>query len=138
MATPVSLDDWRIANGEFVWRLIHRQYYVENPSMPGTRMIAAGAFAHNHKACSVVRANLVTIDFIKAHFKNFGIAAMKAEDVRLKANCLLAIEDDPTFSWPPDAHAHIYKGPSKKPLKPINWNALILLAEQGLILKPTV
>ena len=139
MATPANtLDDLRVLDSEILWRLIHPRYYVENPNMLGSWVIQAGAFAHNHRNCSVLRSGLVSIDFVKANFPNYGIAALKAEDVRMKAQCVLAIETDPNFSWPTDAHACLYKAPNKKSLKPVNWNALVLLAEQNLILKPII
>jgi hypothetical protein len=137
VATPVqSLDDLRVLDTEVVWRLIHPKYYQENPSVPGEWVIASGAFSFNHKNCSVLRSSLVLLDDVKAAFPKYGIAALRASDVRLKALCCFALENDP--AWPNDAHACIYKAPNKKPLKPINWNALTLLAQQNLILEPIV
>ena len=134
-----SLDDWKVQNDEIVWRLIDPQYYPEDPNIPGTRRIAVGTFSHNKKGVSFLRSHLLGPDpqaFIKQRFPKWGIAALKAEDVRIQAGCLFAIESDPFFTWPPDSHVCIYKSPNKNRLKPWQCDKLVDLAEANLILAP--
>ena len=144
MAAPgQNLDDLRVTDDEIVWRLIDPKYYVEDPTNPGKRIIAVGTFSHTSKGVSLLRESVLKgqekdpVGFIQRRFPKFGIAALKAADVR-KAGCLFAIETDPLYNWPRDCHVGIYKAPNKGRMKPRHWNQLRDLAEQNLILEPTM
>ncbi len=140
MVTPASnLDDYRVLDTETVWRLIDPRYYPEDSNSPGNRIISSSTFSHN-KSPSLIRSSLVSQAFVRQHFPTFGIAAMKAADVRQAGHgCLFAIEDDPDFPyWPTDAHVCVYKAPDKKRLKPGEIRGLTALAQAGLFFKPTV
>jgi hypothetical protein len=139
-ATP-DLDDRNVKDDEVVWRLIDPQYYHEDPNNPGKRIIDVATFSHNKKGVSLLRPHLLGSDpcnYIQQRFPKWGIAELKAEDVRKLAGCLFAIEPDPNFNWPPDSHVCIYKAPRKNRLKPWQCDKLVELAEQRLIVIPVV
>jgi hypothetical protein len=139
-----NLDDLRVKDDEIVWRLIDPKYYVEDPANPGQRVIAIGTFSHTKKGVSMIREVLLRqqapdpIAFIKQRFPKWGIAALKAVDVRKEAGCIFAIEPDPLYAWPPDGHVCIYKAPLKNRMKTWQCDKLRELAERNLILIPTV
>jgi hypothetical protein len=136
-----DLDDHNVKDDELIWRLIDPQYYQEDPSNPPARIIAVGAFSHNKKGVSFLRKTLLgsdPVDFIKLNFPKWGIAEFLADDIRVKAGCLFAIEGDPSFPWPKHSHVCIYKSPNKNRLKPWQCDRLVELAERNLILAPLV
>jgi hypothetical protein len=133
-----DLDDWNVRDDETVWRLIDPQYFVDDPSIPDKKIIKVGSFSHNKKGVSFLRPGpSVTVAFVQANFPGFGIAAIKAADIRKLAGCLFVVENDPTFPWPKDAHLCVYKAQLKNRLKPWQCSKLVELAEQNLILAPS-
>jgi hypothetical protein len=141
VAVPVvpDLDDHSVRDDELVWHLIDPQYYRDDPLNSGKKVIDSGTVSHGKSGISFLRpdSSVITVSNIQKNFPGFGIAQLKVEDIRKKAGCLFAIENDPLFSWPKDSHVCAYKAPKKSRLKGWQKDELIRLLESNLILLPT-
>jgi hypothetical protein len=136
-SVPDPDDDLSIQPDELVWHIVLPDYFVENPAIPGKKIIKSAAMAHGHSGVSFLRPKLgVDLAMVRSYFPKAGIAEMTAGELRQKARCLLVIENDPKFPWPKDSHVCAYGSPGKARIKKGRLSALVALTENSVKIQP--